>query len=245
MTVPTDLTGLVSWFKADSLALADGAAVATWTDNSGGARDATQATSGNRPIYKTSIVNSKPVVRFPDTTDELAVVTAGVYLGTTMFAVARPPSTSGDYALRRHFENGGIEWRVTGGVLGLDKRGQANIINGTTTLSTANFSVLSLFADSTTDLYQLYVNGTLDGSSLAGEGVGADGAYTIGNTNTDGNFDIAELVIYNRVLDSTERAQIHTYLSDRYAVTVSDYISTARGRPAATRRQRIRPLLVR
>ena len=61
---PSTITGCKLWLKADSLALSDGAAVSTWPDSSGLSNDATQATAGNKPIYKTSIVNGKPVVRF-------------------------------------------------------------------------------------------------------------------------------------------------------------------------------------
>ena len=42
---PTDLANCGLWLDASQLALADGAAVASWTDLSGNARHATQATA--------------------------------------------------------------------------------------------------------------------------------------------------------------------------------------------------------
>src|SRR5262245_37146172 len=59
-TTPDQITGLVGWWKADSLALSDGAAVTSWSDSSGTGNTATQATGGVQPIYKTNILNGKP-----------------------------------------------------------------------------------------------------------------------------------------------------------------------------------------
>ena len=42
----------------------DGDSITTWTDSSAAGNDATQATSSRRPIYKTNIIGSNPVVRF-------------------------------------------------------------------------------------------------------------------------------------------------------------------------------------
>jgi probable HAF family extracellular repeat protein len=58
------------WLKADTIAgLNDGDSIATWSDQSGNGNNATQATSGNRPAYRTSVINSKPAVRFDGTND--------------------------------------------------------------------------------------------------------------------------------------------------------------------------------
>lgn len=217
---PDDIAGLISWFRADAITgLSDGDPVATWEDGSGGGQHATQATGASQPIYKTNIVNGKPVVRFVDTTDELAVAAAPSHTATTMFAVVKAPA-SGDYAMRRHDTNGGIEWRITGGKLGLDKRGQANIVNGATTLSTTGFSVAVLTADGTASSYVHYLNGEVDGSNVGGTNVGAGGAFTIGNENTAGDFDIAELVIYDSLLSGADRDAVTAYLGFKYGIPV-------------------------
>ena len=52
------------WLRADSLAVANGAAVSTWADQSGNGNDATQLTSTNQPTYVTGVLNGLPVVRF-------------------------------------------------------------------------------------------------------------------------------------------------------------------------------------
>jgi hypothetical protein len=50
----------------------DGSAVDTWTDLSSNSRNATQATSGSRPVYKTAIQGGNPVVRFDGSDDVLS-----------------------------------------------------------------------------------------------------------------------------------------------------------------------------
>lgn len=49
--------------------LADNAQMSSWTGKSGSTASATQATSGNQPIFKTSILNGNPVVRLDGNND--------------------------------------------------------------------------------------------------------------------------------------------------------------------------------
>jgi hypothetical protein len=67
---PLDLTGCALWLDASQITgLSDGDAVATWQDLSGNAYHATQATSDNRPTYKTDVQNGLSVVRFDPASD--------------------------------------------------------------------------------------------------------------------------------------------------------------------------------
>ena len=58
----------IMWLDASSLGLANGADVSSWTDLSGNANHATQATTANMPIFSTGIINGKPIIRFRPTT---------------------------------------------------------------------------------------------------------------------------------------------------------------------------------
>jgi hypothetical protein len=72
MTVPTDIRGLALWLDATQITgVANGGAVASWSDLSGNARHAVQATGANQPTYVTGALNSKPVLRFDGTSDHL------------------------------------------------------------------------------------------------------------------------------------------------------------------------------
>ena len=83
---PNLITGLYAWHEADALALADLAAVGTWSDSSGAGRSLTQGTGSKQPIFRTNIINSLPVVRF-DATQFHALRSATHDRGSTGWAV--------------------------------------------------------------------------------------------------------------------------------------------------------------
>lgn len=94
---PSDVGGLISWLKADAITgLSDGDPVSTWQASVGG--DGTQATSGNRPIYRASSVGGKPTVDF--VSDDNINVPVGVALTTyTVFTVVRPDVVTSSHTI--------------------------------------------------------------------------------------------------------------------------------------------------
>ena len=79
----TDIAGCQFLVDASKIVgLADGDAVATWTDLSGAGHDATQSVALTRPHYKTGIINGKAVVRF--------TTSNGSYLSTSAFTMNQP-----------------------------------------------------------------------------------------------------------------------------------------------------------
>lgn len=69
--LPSNYANLAAWWKADSLALTDGTAVASWTDSSTNSNTLT-ASGTQRPTYKTAIYNGQPTVRFNGSTNLMA-----------------------------------------------------------------------------------------------------------------------------------------------------------------------------
>lgn len=89
-------TSLYDATSGGSLVAADGA-VARWEDQSGNARHATQATSGDRPLRKLSIQGGADVLRFDGSTDYMDHgATSGVD-PHTQFAVAVRRATGASY----------------------------------------------------------------------------------------------------------------------------------------------------
>src|SRR5436190_706186 len=74
---PATVATIGSWWKADSLSLADGTPVGNtgteWTDSSGNGHTLTQATSTKRPLFKTGIFNGFPAIRFDGIDDFLDI----------------------------------------------------------------------------------------------------------------------------------------------------------------------------
>ncbi len=227
-------TGMAAWWEANSGVLdgsgnpcTDGVAVATWQDQSGNGWNAIQATSGNRPILKTAILNSLPVVRFVGATPQFLLHSYSRGAGdSTIFAVAkRSVTTSGIYQ----------------DII------QCAAVN--TPLSVA----ISAQTDSSTN-WGAYYNATIDSSyscgsqflimcvNQSGSGVTlvfrsntnsenktGSGFYT--DSATDRRFigsapppwssfsgDIAELLIYERVLSAGDQASTYAYLAAKYGL---------------------------
>jgi hypothetical protein len=88
---PTDISDLLRWYDASAITgLSDNDGVTTWEDLSASGVDLT----GNGVIYKTGIVNGKPVVRF-DGVDDWLSSTGDVTLSTvTTFVVMNQTNTS-------------------------------------------------------------------------------------------------------------------------------------------------------
>jgi hypothetical protein len=87
------VSGMVRWYAAFKESFADNDAVTTATDYSGLANNAGQPTAGNKPTFKTSIVNSKAVFRFDGSADRL---TNNLTSWGTIFGVAAITTPTAD-----------------------------------------------------------------------------------------------------------------------------------------------------
>lgn len=94
---PADFPNLIRWYKADSFSLSDGDDIGgtgrEWVDQSPAApNDATQATLGNRPLYKTNIFGSMPAIKF---FDQFLIMNGMVLSGDfTVIAIAKSGADS-------------------------------------------------------------------------------------------------------------------------------------------------------
>ena len=92
-SAPLTVATLEAWWAARLLSgFANNDPVGTWTDLSPSARDATQATAGARPLFKTGQVNGLPAIEFDGTDDALgftAIPFGSSYMTGTVFIVAK------------------------------------------------------------------------------------------------------------------------------------------------------------
>ncbi len=222
-TDPSAITGLQCWFKADSITgLSDSDPITTWTDSSGNSRNATQAVSGKRPLYKTNIINSQPVVHFDGVDDFLQ--TAGFTLAQpeTVFIVIKELSVhdavsyvfdgiNGTDDMVGYFPGGkfrmyaGLNGPVSDAVVGL-----------------TNFQIfICTYNGAASNLWQ---NGTLSVNSPANAGTRTPGGLTIGNS-ANGSWPeesyIAEIGVYNKTLSTVERQGLESYLAVKYGITTA------------------------
>lgn len=220
-------SGLAMWFKADTLGLADGTAVSTWADQSGNALDLTQATSGNRPLCKTAILNGLPVVRFDGVNDYLIRTTANALFTSSaysIFVVAVPRGGAGAFrgivGNPGGTTNGYVLYASNANTLQINYAG-ANTGTGAVAVGTPFVGATTCDGSNTI----VYLNGASAGSRTATytpPTVG--GEFIIGANRQLLEFpfsgDVAEVVLYNRVVNSTERAAVTAYLGAKYGITV-------------------------
>jgi hypothetical protein len=225
---PFPSTGLTGRLRADSIAQADNSAVATWPGLVGG--DATQATSGNRPTYKISGINSKPTVQFSRASAQ-SLGWAGVSASTdpfSLFVVFQPPASVSGSALQALLGAGagGLDMycRLDTGRVFSEKNNAGFLLQSADSFCAASTPVASLISyGSAGPTGTIYRNGssytTLNLTSRP---------FTAGQTTTIGsdsqfpgaeyNGQIAEIAKWDHQLDSTERTQLFAYSLDRYGV---------------------------
>jgi hypothetical protein len=221
---PSDIAGLIAWYKADSISQSDGTGVASLPDSSGNGNTITNTSDPNQPIFKTSIVHGKPVLRFSGA-QWLAATGAVVDASQrhTVYMVSRAASLQdGCIWANVSFQGYLIRYKNNSGVSQIRFATPVVDFNDGQSIGTWEYmTALMDFTSSSAGTYTLRQNGSVLGSagSITGEvpdrvfHLGADGDN---NSNLDG--DIAEIIIYNGTHDSTQIAQVETYLKNRYGL---------------------------
>lgn len=222
VSIPT--VGLQLWLKADEGVVADGLYVTRWEDQSGNGRDAVAGENAN-PILLSGKLNSKPVVYFDGATSYVVVphdadldateglTTVIVFRWERGFRLAQKRSNSYGVDPDAWFltTNGGLG---ASGVFNNEKLypedlwhiqiGIADVAAGTISLY-GNRNLLATvegFKAQEPNTDDLYIGKRFH--SKASEG------YLGG--------DIAEVIIYNRPLNSQERVEVETYLAGKYGI---------------------------
>lgn len=196
---PTNIPGLTVWLKADALALNDNDPVTTWTDSSGNGNDVAQSTSGNKPLFKTAILNGKAVVRFDGSDDYLTRAALSVS-AATMFIVVTPTGNQSWSAAST--ENNSDYWRTAfgggEGYFGIFRTTRIDLYPNT---AVPNSGTHLFTITSSGSGYEVRIDGTGQGAQAAGFSAGS--FFTIGAS--DGgvrsiNGDVAEVLVYDSVL---------------------------------------------
>ena len=240
--LPTDISGCILWLAAHRITgLNDGDAVTTWSDLSGSGNDATQATASLKPIYRTSIINGRAVVRFDGVNDVLSMGTALNFERTdtfTIFVVAKPTSTASNDGLiaKRGAAAAYTGWtflKTSNNTLGfqlINNFSGGNYLQSLTggpTNITGSFRILGMTYAGTSLIsgVLLYINGaaetfTADLDSLSASILTA-APSNIGNINNGGNAltgDVAEIIVFNSVLSAANRQRVESYLAGIYDI---------------------------
>lgn len=221
-------TGLSLWLRGEFGPVTSGSNVTQWSDLSGSspANDATQGTGADQPTLVTDAVNGLSAVSFDGSSDYLSLASGlgDLTSGVSIFAVVKPTSTG----TATIFTSGNSDPADETSIETLNTQGRFNAYNSTT-----GSSVTTPTSTFTVDKFQLF-DAVHDGSSdaalalntlSAGSGTVQNLTNTsrslnyVGSDNSLGSFwqgELAELLVYSRVVSDTEKAQIEAYLFARY-----------------------------
>lgn len=195
-------------------------AVGTWSDLSGQGNNVTQSTQANKPVIRmpsggvTAFV--KKFIRFDGTNDQLASSAFASALSQpyTVFLVGRMAVTNANQTLLDGVANTNVVG-ITSTPAYTTNLGSA--LTGGTPNTSAH--IVSLVADGTDTLF---VDGV---STVSGDsGANALDGVRLGATVAGANFlngDIAEVIVYDRALNSMERTRVERYLANRYGIAVT------------------------
>ena len=222
--LPSDLSGLIIWVRADSITgKVDGNTITTWSDESGQGTDVTQATAAKKPVYKTDIINGLPVIRFDGVDD---VLNSGAFSSE----LAQPNTIcivfkhlTGSVSSNERIVNGYDSSLASSHLFHIvntspDAFTVSAGINIAVAASNADFHILITIYNTTSSL--IHFDG---GEQVANAGTKLWNEISLGSARFGtefANVDIAEIIGYNRNLSSNQAAKVENYLSRKYAITL-------------------------
>lgn len=236
------------WLKADSLSLANGAAVPSWTSYS--AKEVT-ATSSRQPTFQNSVLNGKPAIRFSGNKEFVipyaSIVRSGqndapngedlsifvVYSRSTATTTNAPiigrASQASGWASPNYIWGIGAKNNNTNNFPIFNygsSAGAATTVTSGTAPALNTPTIISLVKKMSTGSVEMYLNGALSGSQsgLTAAPISAQSDIYIGgnqrlNSTDTFNGDIFEIMVYNTALDEGQRKRVEGYLAHKFALT--------------------------
>jgi hypothetical protein len=213
---------LVNWYVADTLGLANGANVTSWTDSKTGAPN-TMTAASNFPTYATGQQNGLSTVNFASVGSQ-NLPTGGSTASAfprTIVAVIKIANTSSAYTIIGPSAAGGIQLRTDAstGTLTLNKASTATIGTSTGTVGTGAYHIVIATLDSGT--YGFFIDSsTSAGSGAHAQTLTAARTFRLGvNTNTEFfNGYIGEIQIYSSVLSAGDIAGCIAQLKSKWNI---------------------------
>ena len=240
---PSNIAGLSLWLDATTglfdatsggnPVTTDASSVARWEDQSGNSRHITQSTLASQPILKTAIQNGKNIIRFDGTNDILrrsgafvhaqgaatifVVVSANSGTSDRLVVEGRTTSTNPLYmpiisANATLFQ---VLYRIDSGTIPLNNVSFGTAFNGT------GFKLVCAL-DSGTN-FAGFINKVTTNNQNYSRGTVTLDTFSIGGwaTTTERDFfpgDVAEVVIYNTALGTTDRQSVENYLYSKWGI---------------------------
>ena len=235
------LSGMLLWWSADvgsncsSAVCSDGGSQNSWADQSGNGNNGTLTPSITSAcvasVFHTNQINGKPALTFNGVNTAgsetcFSVGNSGVGLNnksaTSMFLVAKLASTSVISEIASG-TSGSFDWRGSQTTIPAEqialKACTSGLGNGTATTDTS-WHQMNVTYNGTAISFR--INRASDGSASPGTSITTNW-LTLGINPCGGSFNafdgqIAEFILYSRVLSGTEITTVETYLHGKYGL---------------------------
>lgn len=218
---PTMFSNLRLWLDVSRLVgYTDGQQITQLDDYSGNGFHATQGTAGYRAIYKPNILNGRPVARFDGGDDFYNLTSGAIPYGNESYSVFVVVKENG--LNNRGFIGAGVAnannancFRFAGNTT--FNYWWSNDHQSSAVLSAGTFYFISFMYNNSSGR-EVFINGTSRGTNSSTARNTTNSNNVIGKTIVGENWDgdIAEIIIYNRALSSTERQTVENYLRTKY-----------------------------
>ncbi|MDP2387492.1 MAG: T9SS type A sorting domain-containing protein [Bacteroidota bacterium] len=230
----------VFWLKADVGAYNDaGVTLATntqsvrqWNDQSGNTKNFSEGTAGQRPTFRTGVINGFPVIRFDGSDDRISNTSITSGNNATFYAVVSysslPSSNPGIFQgspATLLLSTGGADKSVGMWVSNANRpwgRGtqtnstQRNISLVATTAASTNYIIESNY---TGTAINQNVNGTASGTVAYDGTLKSWTEFAIGRQGSETwAGDIAEVIAFNTSINAAQRVLVQNYLSAKYNI---------------------------
>lgn len=232
---PSQISGLALWLDASdtSTITHSGGSVSQWDDKSGNGYHATQGTVPAQPATGSATLNSRNVIRF-DGTDDRLTLPSGTYSipngDVTMFLVYRNTANNTNRQPVNAQDGGNNRFRfirISGTSFGATHGDLSTAASSvaTTSETTDGHIAMLVSPDNSTNL-RVYREGNLLVGSNAPRGVFTATSFTVGSQTGSTNpwdGDIGEIIIYTRVLSSSEKNQVGNYLAGKWGASFTNF----------------------
>lgn len=215
---PDQVSGLIGWWKADAIeGLNDGNSVTNWSDSSGNNNTLTAVTA-TKPVYKTSIVNGKPVVRFANNNDNLKTGNLTQAQPYTYIIVLSQSGTTNTHALCQNVTTGSCLLAITA-TTSLTRMNAGTGVSEATSSGSAWRIITAVYNGASSV-------GRVNGTQVIASNVGANGysaaPFGLSAANPTGlNGDIAEVAFFAGAISDNDRLAVEAYLSTKYSITIA------------------------
>jgi hypothetical protein len=215
----------IELYLSDKYAI--GTAIASWPDISGGsAADMAQATDAAKPLYVSSATNGRPALRFDGSNDTM---TAAIAADTshTLFVVAKKVSAVGattkDLIGYHNFSQLYANSGVHATSYNWFQQQDGSNVAGVGSITAADWHVITLRLNSASSM-DIGADGAAVQNFDPHDEVSTSTTLALCSNTAGANFgdyDVAEVILYDTALSALDRARVERYLANKYGITVT------------------------